>query len=417
MNKTKTDCETTLCYYETATRPQFFHGMLLTDEHLRNEQNYHREALKRVNRHLWGSGIVCGLKIEKQGLCIKINPGVALDCCGNLIEVCKCITLDLSKECDKEHGADCPPRPPQGNNEPYKIKKYLVLRYQERPIDLQPVLTPDTDCEPAGGKSNCSASKVQEGFCVELWDHCPCPHKDQGEQSLTAILTEAGKQTGIASRAAATGAATTASGSAGIVTGQGEAGGINPAQSTECIDLPLDCEDCGCCESAVALAVLDINCTDKSIARNIECDCRRYVMSPRLLNWLFTRVRPKTLPAEAQAIYSRLGSRADRNAMASGMTFETMKAPDTRSTVDPATGTKPPVDTTAAVDSAAASAAAATKAKAAASDAKLESMNNKIKKLNDEIASLKKLTSKLTKEVTPAVTPPAEPSTTPSTKT
>lgn len=322
MTKTNTDCETTLCYYDTATRPRFFHGMLLTDEHLRAEQDYHREALKRVNRHLWGSGIVCGLTVEKKDLCIKINPGVAIDCCGNLIEVCKCITLDLSKECEKKFGSDCPPQQPQGKDE-YKIKKYLVLRYMERETDPEPVLTPDTDCEPASGKSKCSASKVQEGFCIELWDKCPCAHKDPGvEKDLITTLREAGEHKELAGayqmRTAPNPAQRAATGTQGAPP--------PPTEVKDCIDLPLPCSDCGCCESAVGLAVLTINCEKKTVERNTECDCRHYVMSPRLLNWLFSRVRPKSMSTEMAAISSRVGEDSSANMMASGMTFEAMGA-------------------------------------------------------------------------------------------
>src|SRR5215475_11750335 len=110
--KTMTDCTTEgLCHYDSLTRTRFFHGMLLTDDHLRAEQAYHREAIKRINRHLWGSGIVCGLEVERtSGLCIKVHPGLALDCPGNVVEVCKCITIDLSEVCKKVYPGACVPK-------------------------------------------------------------------------------------------------------------------------------------------------------------------------------------------------------------------------------------------------------------------------------------------------------------------
>ena len=318
INKTKTDCETNLCYYETASRPNFFHGMLLTDEHLRAEQAYHREALKRVNRNLWGSGIVSGLTVEKQDLCIKINPGVALDCCGNLIEVCKCITLDLSKECEKNYGSDCPPRQTQGNEPDLKIKKYLVLRYVEKETDLEPVLTPDTDCEPAGGKSRCSASKVQEGYCIELWDKCPCPQDPGPLKDILATLEEAAEyqQLGYRDRNATGGAV---GGTLPAPIPRGSAGGSGSPDQKDCTDLPLPFEGCGCCESAIGLAVFEINCTTKTITRNIECDCRHYVMSPRLMSWLFARLIPKDMSHEMGEVYSRLGDKTSANFVAMGV--------------------------------------------------------------------------------------------------
>src|SRR5687768_1247477 len=125
--KTKTDTKSkSPCRYDSLTRTKFFHGMLLTDEHLRAEQTYHREALKRLNRHLWGSGIVCGLGVHSGGgMCIKIDPGLALDCQGNVIEVCKPITMDLSHVCDEKYPDGCAPE-----NEP-PMTKHLVLRYVE----------------------------------------------------------------------------------------------------------------------------------------------------------------------------------------------------------------------------------------------------------------------------------------------
>jgi hypothetical protein len=376
INKTNNDCETTLCYYETAARPNFFHGMLLTDEHLRAQQDYHRQALKRVNRHLWGSGVVCGLTVELKDLCVKINAGVAIDCCGNLIEVCKCITLDLSKECEKKFGPNCPPPQPQGNAE-LKIKKYLVLRYMEREIDPEPVLTPDTDCEPASGKSKCSASKVQEGFCIELWDKCPCPHKDPVVvKDLLTTLREAGEHQNLVIanqiQSGASPAQGTATGTQGPVP--------PPPESKDCTDLPLPCSDCGCCESAVALAVLEINCTKKTIARNIECDCRHYVMSPRMLSWLFSMVRPKLIATEVATISARIGDRSSSNMLASAMTFE-------------AAGATP----------------VATQAAAAPATAKVDSMNNKITRMNAKITKLENLAKELQKQVTSQATPATPP--------
>jgi hypothetical protein len=330
INKTNTDCETTLCYYDTAIRPRFFHGMLLTDEHLRAEQDYHREALKRVNRHLWGSGIVCGLTVEKKDLCIKINPGVAIDCCGNLIEVCKCITLDLSKECEKKYGSDCPPRQSQGTVKDFEIKKYLVLRYVERETDLEPVLTPDTDCEPAGGKSKCSASKVQEGFCIELWDKCPCPDpcRDVGKSTLATLM-----QSGVASAstpspsnaspAAQQPAATEAQQQAERPIG-GELPSPLPVEPVrDCMELSPPCSDCGCCESAVGLGYLNIRCAENAV--DVTCECRHYVLSPRLLNWLLCLRAPKPDrgPTQIADPYSTLGHGPTASLVAAVVEFDT----------------------------------------------------------------------------------------------
>jgi hypothetical protein len=329
ITKTKTECETKLCYYESATRTRFYNGMLLTDEHLRDEQNYHREARKRLNRYLWGSGIVCGLKVEKgktNEMCLKVHPGVALDCCGNLIEVCKCITLDLSKECEKKFGPDC--EPPLTGATDFEIKKYLVLRYMEIPTDSAPVLTPDADCQPAGEGKKCEASKVREGFCIELWDNCPCP--DPCEDADASLLTQ-WIQSGEIVLPRAIGP--------GVPTPPRPLHGPPSYEPNEpnCMDLVPPCQDCGCCESAVALAYLNIHCAKNEV--EVTCDCRYEVLSARWLKWyLCLHKSPK--PAGTQTrqarqaqqkkqtqmeyLHSRLGEGPTANLVARDIEFQRM---------------------------------------------------------------------------------------------
>jgi hypothetical protein len=312
INKTKTECESKLCYYDSATRTRFYHGMLLTDDHLRAEQEYHREALKRVNRHLWGSGVVCGLQLvgPKQGetgLCFKIEPGVALDCCGNLIEVCKCVTVDLTKECEKRYGPDCMPAQPLD-----PIVKYVVLSYKTIESDPEPVLASEGDCNSGSEKSNCNASKVREGFCVELWDECPCPEPmpedDKGLMSLMGELGERASDAG-QSQPRPKGPQQQTPGAQGT-----------PAGQYELIDLPLPCSPCACCESAVGLGKVTIDCAKKMV--KIEYDCRRTIITPRLLSWLFSRIAPKHMSAEMSSVYEKMPERSVANLTLASMVVE-----------------------------------------------------------------------------------------------
>ena len=328
MNKTKNECETKRCQYESATRTRFYNGMLLTAEHLRAEQVYHREALKRVNRNLFGSGIVCGLEVEVQprGLCVKVHPGVALDCCGNLIEVCNCITVDVSKECEDRYGTDCT-APDPVTSDPLVITKYLVLRYVEKLSDPEQVFTPADECTPAGEKPNSEASKIREGYCIELWDNCPCPEVyEEPTQSLLQTLGERMDAVRYAMRQdpGGTNPIQAASNRAAMksrkLLGQTTVGG------KDCIDLPLPCLNCGCCEdtNAVGLAELKINCTDRTISIE-KCNCRRYVISPRLLNWLFSRFPlGKYIPKEMveKGVYGKLGSIPIKHVIGTAVGFE-----------------------------------------------------------------------------------------------
>jgi|SRR6266850_3120548 len=306
MNKTKTECATELCQYNSATRTRFYNGMLLTDEHLRAEQNYFREALRRLTRHLFGWGVVCGLTVETNNLCIQVKPGVAIDCCGNLIEVCKCITLDLSKECKERFGADCIPQTPQ---DPFK--KYLVLHYVEKETDPEPVLTPADDCALPDDKPNCQASKVREGFCLELWDRCPCAEREpEDNKGLFAALLESSENYQRAQQA-------TTQTQSPLQAQQGVlAQPISPGRNV--LELPR-CSPCGCCENAVGLAVLTIDCANNTVER--EYKCRRDVISPRLLDAIWYRVR-NAMTAEIAELDPRLAYNSTANQIALAINHE-----------------------------------------------------------------------------------------------
>ena len=265
--KTKCDCNTkSLCHHDALTRTKFFHGMLLTDE------TYHRESLKRLNRHLWGAGIVCGLEVRKlnkkdTGLCIKVSPGMALDCDGNVIDVCKSVTLDLAEVCKEAYPDGCAPEDIK------PITKYLVIRYDEIVADPQPVHTPDDDCTPAGGSPKCEGSKYREGFCLEFRDECPdcppCGEKDEEEKDgvvSTLLKLEASTRD------------------------DEEVAAELEKRKSDCMDSP-PCSDCHCDDGAVGLAKLVIDCDKNTVEVDTEdCDCRQFVWSPRLIQWLICRV-------------------------------------------------------------------------------------------------------------------------------
>ena len=78
---------------ETMKRPRYSAGRLLDAATLQAEQDYHREKLRRHNRNLHGFGIVCGLEVhveaaaDSSGGRIVVEPGYAIDCCGEEIAV------------------------------------------------------------------------------------------------------------------------------------------------------------------------------------------------------------------------------------------------------------------------------------------------------------------------------------------
>jgi hypothetical protein len=259
--KTKNDCKTRgLCHYDSLTKMRPVDGMLLTAEYLRNEQTYHREALKRLNRHLYGAGIVCGLEVtEAGGLCIKVHPGFALDCCGNALEVCKCITIDLADVCKTRYPDGCVPETAE------TLTRYLVIRYDEIASDPEPLLTPADDCAPAGEGTQCEASKYREGFCLEIREECPdtapCEaEQESGRDGLFPFLVRLGRTRG------------------------GDDADTFEEYRPDCMKAP-PCPECHCHHCAVGLAKLEIDCGAKTVSV-AECGCRQVIWSARMLGWL-----------------------------------------------------------------------------------------------------------------------------------
>jgi len=145
--------------------------MLLDDKDFLDEQSYHADKRRLLNRTLHGSGVVCGLDLNAKcgGQAIEVTPGLALDCCGNEIWVSHAVALDLSKL--------LPPKEPpkdkdckeDGDEADEKRKSYyLGIRYQEKASDPDSVYLPGAGCE----ERTCEYSRYKEGFCLEIAECC-----------------------------------------------------------------------------------------------------------------------------------------------------------------------------------------------------------------------------------------------------
>ena len=91
-------CET--CQTQSYARPQFFAGQLLTEDDLQSLGDYVVSKNRLHNRYLFGDGVVCGLTVTcppcESGH-VTVNPGYALDCCGNDIVVTCPKDLDINQ--------------------------------------------------------------------------------------------------------------------------------------------------------------------------------------------------------------------------------------------------------------------------------------------------------------------------------
>ena len=127
---------------ECLCRPRFFAGQLLTEEDLNRLDGYILAKNRLHNRHLFGTGVVCGLEVvctacdpATRGHVI-VKPGYALSPCGNDIVVCResrADVCDLINRC-RPHQDDCVhPVPPAPAGSDGDAEWILAVCYQETP--------------------------------------------------------------------------------------------------------------------------------------------------------------------------------------------------------------------------------------------------------------------------------------------
>ena len=92
------------CKLNTLNRVRYFTGQLLLPEDFTLEQNYFNSKRHLINKLVYGSGIVCGLKLQivdpsSEDLRIRISSGLAIDSCGKEIVVKN--DKDVSLKIDK----------------------------------------------------------------------------------------------------------------------------------------------------------------------------------------------------------------------------------------------------------------------------------------------------------------------------
>ena len=80
------------CQLNRFERNKYFYGKLLSVRDFETEQFYMNGKRHLLNRLIHGSGVVCGLRVEKvenDNQAVRITPGVALDSWGREILVAR----------------------------------------------------------------------------------------------------------------------------------------------------------------------------------------------------------------------------------------------------------------------------------------------------------------------------------------
>lgn len=275
------------CGYNCFKRARYFHGMLMTERDFREEQIYHDEKRKLLNRMLHGWGVVCGLKISAASPAnsrIIIEPGLALDCAGNEIIVCEPRVIDAGQVLKACAPADksslCQPCTGAKEDETDQSKKwYVVIRYYETPSDPVPTYSPGCGCD----QKTCDYSRTKEGFCIDL-----IPAKDLAVPCPKPLPKTGGKceELGNASDEA--------------------------KRKFICEDLLMPCPGSCCDHPQVVLGSIDFSTASMNapVVTTLminNWDCRKYVITFGLLQHWMIQLAPQKLPLDAIVDYPMLG--------------------------------------------------------------------------------------------------------------
>ena len=131
-------------------RPNFFAGQLLTEDDLQQIITYSNGKRRLTNRYAFGTGVVCGLEVvaagPKEPGTVIVEPGYALDCCGNDIVLSCPYTIDVNAMI-RAVGLDCGDPCADASGGSDRPRKYLLcVRYTEcRKRAGQPVLAQRND--------------------------------------------------------------------------------------------------------------------------------------------------------------------------------------------------------------------------------------------------------------------------------
>ncbi|MFT5587731.1 MAG: hypothetical protein ACI9VR_005344 [Cognaticolwellia sp.] len=151
-------------------RLRYFFGKRLGVADLRDEQAYHHGKMRFHNRHLHGSGVVCGLRIapfdslDVDNTVLRVGRGAALDSCGNEVLVSHDQCIDLSawfRRAAEELEGSGEAFPPTGAVVDGVLPVCIALRYRECPTTPEAApRDPCNTCDTGG----LEYGRVQEGF-------------------------------------------------------------------------------------------------------------------------------------------------------------------------------------------------------------------------------------------------------------
>ncbi|HEY1749975.1 MAG TPA: hypothetical protein VGG29_01845, partial [Caulobacteraceae bacterium] len=157
------------CKPRPLARNHYFTGKLLVERDFTDEQWYFREKLRLHNQRLHGTGVVCGLRLRQadnpncQDRLVKLDPGMAIDCCGHDILVTDEATIDISQVPAVAALIKA------GDASPHVLQ--FCLAWRECPTEEIPILYDECGCD----DSQCAPNRILESYAIEVKVDPPAP--------------------------------------------------------------------------------------------------------------------------------------------------------------------------------------------------------------------------------------------------
>jgi DNA-binding beta-propeller fold protein YncE len=172
------------CGLPVAERLNYFTGQFLAERDFQDEQNYFLGKHRAHNHYLHGTGTVCGLKVvphpspECRDRFVIIEPGLALDCCGNEIVVREKVVVDIAAELAGTSVSSDSGK--KGGIQEYlgaygkdytdtagtQKNRHLTISlcYNECKTEFVPALFSECGCD----ETRCDANRIAESFTVKV---------------------------------------------------------------------------------------------------------------------------------------------------------------------------------------------------------------------------------------------------------
>lgn len=156
--------------FSSLIEPLYAPGHVLMDDDLTAAVLFTRNLSRLLFRSLFGCGVICGYKIEPKLECerlkITVEPGVALDCHGDPVELKSAQALCVGETC--------------GETIPDHL--WVIIRGTENACAPRELACPSDDEDDACG---CHATRAQAGYEIKVVDKLPCGACGCGETKQT----------------------------------------------------------------------------------------------------------------------------------------------------------------------------------------------------------------------------------------